>query len=437
MKKSIALISVVLAMLLIVTGCSKDSNDSSSSATAKTVDGSKVSITLLNSKGEIQTGLEKIAAQFEKDKGIHVEVIACGAGEVPYTKITTMYNSGNAPTLAILDPTDIVGLAKEYALELTDQAWTAETEALNLTIDGKIYSFPFCVEGRGIIYNKEAIESTLGREFDPKSINSYSSFKAILEELRKKGMENPVFIAKEDWSLGAHQLGFIYDAYDGTTAGSEVIINELKAGKDPLTVDRFNQFVATMDLMLEYNFAKADPLGADYDQGALELACGNVAFWPNGCWAWPNLVEGGADVNGEFGFISFVLGDDTSDFANNMIQASASKQIMVDKVQSTAEQQAAAKEFINYLVYDANGQKMFVEETALIPAAKNNPNAPLDPLGKDIAERTAAGLLYTSCFIAPSDHWSVMGAAMQKYISRNSSKADLASALSQYWKAQN
>ncbi|MGN1177516.1 MAG: hypothetical protein ACI4SI_00580, partial [Candidatus Ornithospirochaeta sp.] len=83
MKKSIALISVVLAMLLIVTGCSKGSNDSSSSATAKTVDGSKVSITLLNSKGEIQTGLEKIAAQFEKDKGIHVEVIACGAGEVP------------------------------------------------------------------------------------------------------------------------------------------------------------------------------------------------------------------------------------------------------------------------------------------------------------------------------------------------------------------
>ncbi len=437
MKKSIALISVVLAMLLIVTGCSKGSNDSSSSATAKTVDGSKVSITLLNSKGEIQTGLEKIAAQFEKDKGIHVEVIACGAGEVPYTKITTMYNSGNAPTLAILDPTDIVGLAKEYALELTDQAWTAETEALNLTIDGKIYSFPFCVEGRGIIYNKEAIESTLGREFDPKSINSYSSFKAILEELRKKGMENPVFIAKEDWSLGAHQLGFIYDAYDGTTAGSEVIINELKAGKDPLTVDRFNQFVATMDLMLEYNFAKADPLGADYDQGALELACGNVAFWPNGCWAWPNLVEGGADVNGEFGFISFVLGDDTSDFANNMIQASASKQIMVDKVQSTAEQQAAAKEFINYLVFDTTGQKMFVEETALIPAAKNNPNQPLDPLGKDIAERTASGKLYTSCFIAPSDHWSVMGAAMQKYIAGMSDKKELASTLSQYWKAQN
>lgn len=434
MKRSIKVFTVVLAVLLVLCSCSKKSE---TTEVTKSTSTAKVSITLLNSKGEIQTGLEKIASQFEKDKGIHVEVIACGAGEVPYTKITTMYNSGNAPTLAILDPTDIVGLAKEYALDLSGEKWVPETDALNLAVDGKIYSFPFCVEGRGIIYNKSAIESVLGRSFDPKSINTYSSFKAILAELRSKGMENPIFLAKEDWSLGAHQLGYIYDAYDGTTAGSEVIINDLKSGKNPLQIDRFNQFVDTIDLILEYNFAKADPLGADYDQGALELACGNVAFWPNGCWAWPNLVEGGADANGEFGFISFVLGDDPNDFANTSIQASASKQIMIDRIQASAEQQEAAKEFINYLVFDTTGQKMFVEETALIPAAKNNPNQPLDPLGKDIAERTASGKLYTSCFIAPSDHWSVMGAAMQKYIAGMSDKKELASTLSQYWKAQN
>ena len=433
MKRSLIFIAVALSIVALLCSCSKKEEASTTSSASS----AKVSITLLNSKGEIQTGLEKIAAQFEKDKGIHVEVIACGAGEVPYTKITTMYNSGNAPTLAILDPTDIVGLAKEYALDLSGEKWVAETASLNLPVDGKVYSFPFCVEGRGIIYNKSAIESVIGRTFDPSSINSYSSFKALLEEMRAKGMENPVFLAKEDWSLGAHQLGYIYDAYDGTTSGSEVIINELKNGKNPLDVDRFNQFVDTIDLILEYNFAKADPLGADYDQGALELACGNVAFWPNGCWAWPNLVEGGADANGEFGFISFVLGDDPNDFANTSIQASASKQIMIDRIQASAEQQEAAKEFINYLVFDTTGQKMFVEETALIPAAKNNPNQPLDPLGKDIAERTASGKLYTSCFIAPSDHWSVMGAAMQKYIAGMSDKKELASTLSQYWKAQN
>ena len=67
MKRSITVISVVLMALLMFTGCSKGSTESAST-TATAASGSKVSITLLNSKGEIQTGLEKIAAQFEKDK---------------------------------------------------------------------------------------------------------------------------------------------------------------------------------------------------------------------------------------------------------------------------------------------------------------------------------------------------------------------------------
>ena len=58
-------------------------------------------ITFLNSKGEIQEALEKMAAAYGKETGNKVTIIACGAGEVPYTKITTMYNSGNAPTLAM------------------------------------------------------------------------------------------------------------------------------------------------------------------------------------------------------------------------------------------------------------------------------------------------------------------------------------------------
>ena len=56
MKGSITVISVVLMALLMFTGCSKGSTESAST-TATAASGSKVSITLLNSKGEIQTGL--------------------------------------------------------------------------------------------------------------------------------------------------------------------------------------------------------------------------------------------------------------------------------------------------------------------------------------------------------------------------------------------
>ncbi len=435
MKKGIRYIFLFALTALLLTACSKQAEAETTTESKAASTG--VSIVFLNSKGEVQLGLEEMAKAYEAETGNHVEVIRTGAGEVPYTKITTMYNSGNAPALAMLDTTDVVALASEYALDLSDEKWVADTQSMLTRIDGKVYSFPFCIEGRGLIYNKAAIEKVLGTTFDPSTIKTTDDFAALLADLRANGMEYPVFVAMEDWSLGAHQLGFIYDAYDGTTEGSAEIINEYKAGKNPLTDERFNQFVDTFDLLKEYNYAHQDPLGADYEEGALLLAEGEVAFWSNGCWAWPNLVEGGATTDQEFGFLPFFLGNDPADFANSSIQASASKQVMIDKVQATPEQQAVAKDFLNWIVYSTTGQKMIVEDCAIIPAATNNPNQPADPLGQDIVARIADGTVYTSCFIAPSDHWSVMGAAMQKYLASQSDRNELAESLSTYWKKQN
>ncbi len=405
--------------------------------TAESVDLSGVEISFLNSKGEIQTALEETAEAFEEETGIKVDIMACGTGEVPYTKITSAYNSGTAPTMAMLDTTDVVALAEEYAMDLSGEEWVAECEDQLTKINGTVYSFPFCVEGRGLIYNQTAIEDTLGREFDPNSINSYDALAALLQELRDAGMENPVVISKEDWSLGAHQLGFIYDTYDGTTEGSAKLIAALEDGtQDPAEYERLSQFLDTMDLLLEYNINKKDPLGALYDQDPIFLADGDAAIWANGCWAWPNIADAGASASDAYGFIPFVLGNDTSDFANTSIQASPTKQVIIDKVQASEEQIAAAKEFLNWLVYNDNGQKMLVETCALIPACANNAYDPLDPLGMDIKERMSNGRTYGSSFIAPSDHWSVLGAAMQKYIADESSREELTKALADYWTSQ-
>ena len=146
------------------------------------------SITFLNSKGEIQEALETMAADFESETGITVEIQACGTGEVPYTKVTSAYNSGNAPTMAMLDTTDIVALAKDYAMDLSNETWTSECSDYLTKVDGTVYSFPFCIEGRGLIYNKDAIDKTLGTDWDPSSVNSYDSLKALLEKLAAAGM---------------------------------------------------------------------------------------------------------------------------------------------------------------------------------------------------------------------------------------------------------
>lgn len=445
LKKAAAVILTAAMAAGLMTGCGGSSSDSKGNAkeagaagpAVEAADGMAKEISFLNSKGEIQSALEDMSAAFAAKTGIKVEIIACGAGEVPYTKITSMYNSGTAPTMAMLDTTDIVALAEEYALDLSDQAWIAECEDSVTKVNGKVYSFPFCIEGRGIIYNRKAIEDTLGHEFDPDSINSLDSLKAVLEELRAAGMENPVVISKEDWSLGAHQLGFIYDTYDGTTEGASEIIGKLEDGSQKaIDYDRFNQFMDTMDVLLQYNINGKDPLGALYEQDPIYLADGDSAFWLNGCWAWPNLSDAGAESDDAYGFIPWVLGNDTTDFANNGIQAAASKQVMIDKKQASAEEQAAAKAFLDWIVNDEEGQRMLVEEAALIPACKNNSVDPIDPLGKDIKEKMAAGKTFSSSFIAPGDHWSVMGAGMQKYIAGQQTREQLADALDAYWASQ-
>lgn len=456
MKKFVALLSITALSIGLLSGCKSSEDNSTDSQTSDTAidstttdskdsgtdaeassDLSGVEISFLNSKGEIQTGLEEIATRFEAETGIKIDVIACGAGESPYTKITSAYNAGTAPTMAMLDTTDIVALAEEYALDLSGEEWIKECESQITKVNDKVYCFPFCIEGRGLIYNKAAIENTLGTDFDPTTINSYDALKSLLENLRSNGMENPVVISKEDWSLGAHQLGFIYDTYDGTTKGSAELIEQLESGElNPADYERFNQFLDTMDLLLEYNINGKDPLGALYEQDPIFLADGDSAIWANGCWAWPNIEDAGASASEEYGFLPFVLGNDTSDFANTSIQASPSKQLMIDNVQATPEQQEAAKEFVNWIVNSESGQKMLVENCALIPACANNTFEPVDPLGRDIKEKMLSGNTYNSSYIAPSDHWSVMGAAMQKYIAKESTREDLTQSLTDYWTSQ-
>ena len=411
-------------------------SESSTQAGAKT-DLSGTKISFLNSKGEIQTALEDMAKEFQKETGIEVEIQACGTGESPYTKITSAYNAGTAPTMAMLDTSDVISLAKQDALDLSDQDWVKECASQVTKIDGKIYSFPFCIEGRGLIYNKTTIEKTLGTTFDPSKINSYDALKSLLEQLQAKGMAQPVVISKEDWSLGAHQLGFIYDTFDGTTDGSAKVIGQLKAGSlKAENYNRFNQFVDTFSLLMKYNINGKDPLGAIYDQDPTFLVDGKAAIWANGTWAWPNLKEAGAKTTDEYGFLPYVLGNDTTDFANTKMQASATKQVMIDKVHTTKQQVAAAEEFLHWIVYTDEGQKMLVQNAAVVPASPNNKYQADDPLGKDMQAKMAAGNTFSSSFIAPSDHWKVLGASMQKYLGGQSKKADLAKDIDTYWTSQ-
>ena len=355
----------------------------------------------------------------------------------PYTKMISLYNSGNPPTIAILDTTDVIALAEEKGVDMSEEKWVSEAEGYLTKINGKIYSFPLCIEGRGIIYNKTVIEKALGETFDPASITTLDEFQAFLDRLVENGIEKPVSMAKEDWSLGAHHLQYIYETYDGTSEGAQKVVEEIKAGTlDLNTYNRMSEFLDIFDVLKEYNVAKGDPLGADYDEMAIDLADGKTAFWFNGNWAWPNLVEAGAEETDEYGFLPYFMNNDKEDFANQMIQGAPSKQVMVDRQIATEKEQAAGRQFLNWIVFSEIGQQMLVKTCNIIPPFQNNPYEPSDPLSRDIYEKVHAQKAFSASVIVPNDHWAVLGAAMQKYLAGRSDRRELMESIQDYWDEQ-
>lgn len=398
---------------------------------------SGTNITLLNSKAEIQVALEAMGAAYEEKSGVHVEVMPVTDGDSPYTKVVSLYNSGNPPTASVLDTTDVIALAEEKAIDLSGEPWIAEAEGYVTEINGKVYSFPLCIEGRGIIYNKKAIEDTLGESFDPDSITTQKEFVELLDSLVDAGMEKPISVAKEDWSLGAHQLQYIYETYEGTSEGAQEVIEDIKDGKvDLKSYDRMSEFLDMFDILKKYNVAKGDPLGADYDEMAIDLADGKTAFWFNGNWAWPNLSEAGAESEDEYGFLPYFLNNDAGDFVNRQIQASPSKQVMLDGQYASEQEQKAAKEFLNWIVFSEIGQQMLVKTCNIIPPFQNNPYEPLDPLSRNIYERVHEDGAFNASAIVPNDHWAVLGASMQKYLAGRSDRKELMSDIQKYWDEQ-
>lgn len=166
-KKAVSLSVAAALAALTLTGCrfgfASDPDDPNETEKEEPIDTSVDSfqydaslngtnITLLNSKGEIQVALEKMADAFEEKSGVHVEVMPVTEGDSPYTKVVSLYNSGTPPTLSILDTTDVIALAEEKAADLSGEKWTEEAADYLTEVNGKVYSFPLCIEGRGIIY---------------------------------------------------------------------------------------------------------------------------------------------------------------------------------------------------------------------------------------------------------------------------------------------
>ncbi len=395
-----------------------------------------VDITILNSKGEIQSQLEDAAALFSSQTaGVKIEVIPAPAGTSPYEKVISMYASGNAPTLSMLDPGDVARFS-EKAYDLSSERWVNDAIDRSLDMgtldDGRIVGFPVTVEGYGFIYNKALVDKAVGGNFDPATINSRVALEDLFKKLEASGV-GALVISSMDWSLAGHFLPLSYSAQSKDPSLVADYFTALREGNIDLSIDEeFNGLISTFDLMKEYNIDKNDPLSSDYDRGSRVLGEGEVGLWFMGNWAWPNISE--FDADGQYGFLPVPVSSNTAEYGNVGIPVGVTKYFIMDGEQSSPEQIQAAKDFLNWFVYDAEGQDALVNKAKVIPAFSNIALEPNDPLAKSILSYAAEGNTMEFITTLPPDHWSELGASMQKYLVDVVDREGLIKEIETYWK---
>ena len=88
--------------------------------------------------------------------GVTVEVNF--TSDVVGTHLAGKYAAGDPYTIMLVDHPDVYDF-QEYLADLSGEDWIKDGgDTYGITIDGKVYSFPFTVEAVGLIYNADAIE---------------------------------------------------------------------------------------------------------------------------------------------------------------------------------------------------------------------------------------------------------------------------------------
>lgn len=429
MKKKILAMALAAVMAVSLAACGggsgsgdggSDSGDGGSGGSG----GSGVSITIFNSKSEVQSQFEEMAKEYSEKTGVDVEVYY--SNDTVAAHMASRYSANDPYTISMVDAKDVYSLAAEHAADLSGEDWVANTDYA-ISVDGKVVGFPVCIEARGVIYNADAIKNITGKDFNPDDYATTDAFKELLDELVAGGMEAPTAVMKEDWSLAGHFLSETYEEQEDV----EAFVQALYGGTaDLANNEKWNAKMDTFDLLLQYNYAAGSPVAAEREVSEQKLAEGEVAFMFGGNWDWAMINA--YEYSENMGMMP--VPQNTSDGSNEKLVGGGSKYFFIDSSDNTSEEQRqAAKDFLNWLVSDPEGNAFLTEKCNLVPAYSNIDAAALDPLSTSVKKYADEGKLIANYDYLPDDHYSKCGASFQKYMAGQVDRNGLAAEIESYW----
>lgn len=376
MKRKTVALALVAAMAASLTG-----------ATAVHAEGT--TLRLVNGKIEVDEALKELAALYEEETGVKVEIESMGGGIDIQGTLKGYYQADNMPDIFVeggeADYRNWDGLLAD----LSGEKWVEDTEAEYVSkADGKtVIGFPYTTEAIGLAYNADILEKA---GIDPASITGPESMKAAFETLDSKkeelGLTAVIGYCAEAvnlyWSTGNHLFG-IYE--DGGLSRDDTTYFDLLADGGKIDEERFTKYAEMVALFNQYS----DPdllVSGTYDQQILNFSSGKYAFVTQGSWIGATMVgqdKEQYEAAGSFkcGMIPYAFeeGQDT-------ILTNSPSWWAVYKDGNVEE----AKKFLQWCS-ESKGQDILVNKGGFISPFKSCEYVAADPFAETISEYTKAG----------------------------------------------
>ena len=383
-------------------------------------DGGKKTILLMNSKFEIDEGLKAAAAFYERQNpGIAINVVS-GVDAPGSAELKARFAGGEAPDIFALQGGNQLPVWETYLEDLSAEPWVSSMAAMAkpaITMNGKVYGWPLCVEGGAYMYNKRMFREA-GITALPKT---RAQFAEAIAQLKKAGF-TPLTEDGGWYALATYWVNYGFAGQSDPLA----FIRGLDSGKERITGNA--KFREAADFIRWETSQMANRLAIDFQVAVSQFANEEAAMTWGGNWNQLTINQIKPTI--EIGFMPVPVSEDPG--ANDYLTGFAQYWC----VNKNSKVKKEAKDFLAWLCGTKEGQGFLTKDMALIPAFTtfNADQNGSGILGKEFSDYLAQGKvksIYTPYY--PDGGLKEFGDAAQKLVAGQSTVDEYLQALQSAW----
>ncbi|WKA55050.1 ABC transporter substrate-binding protein [Planococcus shixiaomingii] len=332
MKKAYSSIMLVLlAMLLILSGCAGQSSSDSSGE-----GGPKTQINFMHWRGEDKAVLDAIITEFEKENpDITVEMTIYPSDQYMATAQRMLQEGSTGDVFTSFPGAQFESLQSAGVFEdLTDEAFVSNFDENLISVgqkDGKQLALPYQLVFNMPVYNKGMFDE-LGLEV-PKS---WTEFQELCDTLLENGI-TPIAFPGAD--IGPNQF---MNSMMMNNAPDEEIFAKLQSGEEKLTNEWWVKTLEDFQLLEQKGYIQKDALGTNQDAAMQMVASEEAAMLATGSYHMASLIGLNPDLQLDL-LAPITVEEDEAQYEG------INTATFMLAVNSNSEKKEQAKKFIEFL----------------------------------------------------------------------------------------